>query len=321
MALQEYVHVETLEEYSERFKDYAHLERTEDGILLCRLGWKGEACVWSYQTQRSLGELWTAIGHDKKNEVIILTCEDPYWITQRSDPASFDEVEDSTDVGLKYECNVPDTMNFVARFIHDIEVPVVAAINGIGQHYEFALMADVCICYPDFYFSDAHFSHNIVPGDGMNFSYRMCLGQSRASYMAYMEPKIDAKTALEWGLVDEVVPHDKLHRARLRDRQPHHEDRPRRAPSYPRAGHASVEALLPGRRARPRAGRDVRRAAGGHPPQLRQDRRRLHRRPPAAPEVVGTIDSETSVGAPWRTVSFARALSVSGSGATGLFIR
>ena len=29
MAMQDYVHVETLEEYSERFKDYAHLERTE----------------------------------------------------------------------------------------------------------------------------------------------------------------------------------------------------------------------------------------------------------------------------------------------------
>jgi enoyl-CoA hydratase/carnithine racemase len=210
MAMQQYVHVETLEEYGKRFKDYAHLERTEDGILLCRLGWKGEACVWSYQTQKSLGELWTAIGHDKKNEVIILTCEDPYWITQRSDPTSFDEVEDSADLSLKYDCNVPDTMNFVANFINDIQVPVVAAINGIGQHYEFALMADICICYPEFYFSDAHFSHNIVPGDGMNFSYRMCLGQRRASYMAYMEPKIDAKTALEWGLVDEVVPHDQL---------------------------------------------------------------------------------------------------------------
>ena len=40
MALQPYVHVETLEEYSERFKDFADLERTEDGILLCRLHWK-----------------------------------------------------------------------------------------------------------------------------------------------------------------------------------------------------------------------------------------------------------------------------------------
>jgi enoyl-CoA hydratase/carnithine racemase len=63
---------------------------------------------------------------------------------------------------------------------------------------------------PDFYFSDGHFSHSIVPGDGMNFSYRICVGQKRAAYMAYMEPKIDAKTALEWGLINEIVEHDRL---------------------------------------------------------------------------------------------------------------
>jgi len=101
-------------------------------------------------------------------------------------------------------------MNFVENFINDIEVPVIAAINGIGQHYEFALMADIAICVPDFYFSDAHFSHNIIPGDGMNFSYRVCCGQKRAAYMAYMEPKIDAQTALEWGLINEIVEHDRL---------------------------------------------------------------------------------------------------------------
>jgi enoyl-CoA hydratase/carnithine racemase len=101
-------------------------------------------------------------------------------------------------------------MNFVENFINDIEVPVIAAINGIGQHYEFALMADIAISYPGFFFSDAHFSHNIVPGDGMNFSYRVCLGQKRAAYMAYMEPKIDAQTALQWGLLNEIVEHDQL---------------------------------------------------------------------------------------------------------------
>ena len=103
MALQPYVHVETLEEYAERFKDFAHLERNDEGILFCRLHWKGEACVWSYQTQNAYGELWTAIGHDKLNEIVILTCADPYWITQRSDPASFDEVEDSGDTTLQVQ--------------------------------------------------------------------------------------------------------------------------------------------------------------------------------------------------------------------------
>ena len=159
MALQPYVHVETFEEYSERFKDFAYMERSEDGILLVRLHWKGGPVVWSYQTQASYGELWTAIGHDKKNEIMILTCQDPYWLCQKSDPSSFDEVEDSTDTALKFDCNIPDTMNFVENFINDIEIPTIAAINGIGQHYEFALMCDITLCYPDFYFSDAHFSH------------------------------------------------------------------------------------------------------------------------------------------------------------------
>ncbi|MFC1868638.1 enoyl-CoA hydratase/isomerase family protein [Thermodesulfobacteriota bacterium] len=210
MALQPYVNVETLEEYSERFKDYAHMERTEDGILLVRLHWKGGPVVWSYQTQNAYGELWTAIGHDKKNEVMILTCQDPYWLCHESDPTSFDEVEDSTDTDLKFNCNIPDTMNFVENFINDIEIPTIAAINGIGQHYEFALMSDITICVPDFYFSDAHFSHNIVPGDGMGFSLRTCAGVKRATYVMYMEPKIDAKTALEWGLIHEIVEHEQL---------------------------------------------------------------------------------------------------------------
>lgn len=210
MALQPWLHVESFEEYSERFKDFAKMTRSEDGILFLSLGWKDGPVVWSYQTQHAYGELWTAIGHDIKNELIILTCQDPYWLCQKSDPKSFDEVEDSPTTDIKYDVNIPHTMNFVENFINDIEVPVVAAINGVGQHYEFALMADITLCVPEFYFSDAHFSHNIVPGDGMNFSLRTCAGIKRATYMAYMEPKIDAKTALEWGIVHEVVEKDKI---------------------------------------------------------------------------------------------------------------
>ena len=210
MSIQPYVHVETLEEYSERFKDFAHLERTEDGILLCRLTWKGGPVMWSYQTQHAYGELCTAIGHDKKNEVMILTCTDPYWLVHESDPTSFDEVENGTDLDAKFNVNIPDTMNFVENFINDIEIPTIAVINGQGMHYEFALMSDITLCDPDYVFSDAHFSKNIVAGDGMSFALRTCLGVKRANYFMFMEPQVDAQKALDWGLVNEIVPHDKL---------------------------------------------------------------------------------------------------------------
>ncbi len=210
MSIQPWVHIETLEEYAERFKDFAELTRTEDGILLCRLKWKDGPVMWSYQTQRCYGELWTAIGHDKKNEVMILTCTDPYWLVHESDPTSFDEVEQSPSKDLKYDCNVPDTMNFVENFINDIEIPTIAAINGQGMHWEFALMSDITLCDEDFVFSDAHFSKNMVPGDGMGFAYKTLAGMKRGAYMMFVEPKIDAQTALSYGLVSEVLPHDQL---------------------------------------------------------------------------------------------------------------
>ncbi|MCD8240633.1 MAG: enoyl-CoA hydratase/isomerase family protein, partial [Oscillospiraceae bacterium] len=165
---------------------------------------------WSYQTQHAYGELWTAIGHDKKNEVMILTCTDPYWLVHESDPSSFDEVENGTDVNAKFNVNIPDTMNFVENFINDIEIPTIAAINGQGMHYEFALMSDITLCVPEYSFSDAHFSKNIVGGDGMSFAMRTCLGVKQSNYFMFMEPQIPAAKALEMGLVNEVVEHDKL---------------------------------------------------------------------------------------------------------------
>ncbi|MFC1862839.1 hypothetical protein ACFL1Z_02670 [Thermodesulfobacteriota bacterium] len=88
MALKPYVHVETLEEYRERFKDIA-ASRRENGIIEVKLHWKGGPAVWSYQAQHAYGELWTAIGHDKENEVMILTCQDPYWMCFEHDNESF----------------------------------------------------------------------------------------------------------------------------------------------------------------------------------------------------------------------------------------
>ena len=210
MSIQPWVHVETFEEYKERFKDFAILERTEDGILFCQLTWKGGPVMWSYQTQHAYGELWTAIGHDKKNEVLILTCTDPYWLVHESDPSSFDEIENGTDVDAKYNVNIPDTMNFVENFINDIEIPTIAAINGQGMHYEFALMSDITLCVPEYSFSDAHFSRNIVGGDGMSFAMRTCLKTKESNYFMFMEPQIPAEKALQMGLVNEIVEHDKL---------------------------------------------------------------------------------------------------------------
>ena len=62
MAEQDYIHMPTLEEYSERFKNFFKFKRSEDGILEVKMHTFGGHVHWSYQMHHAISELWTAVG-------------------------------------------------------------------------------------------------------------------------------------------------------------------------------------------------------------------------------------------------------------------
>ena len=130
MAKNPYVHVETLAEYSERFSDFFAFRR-EDGILEVRMHTNGGPVEWSYQMHHAMAEVWTAIGHDQANEVVILTSTGDKWIGQW-DTESFREVEEAGDKDARFDKQIYDTIKVVENFLNDIEVPTIAAIGTVG---------------------------------------------------------------------------------------------------------------------------------------------------------------------------------------------
>ena len=210
MAMNEYVHMPTLEEYSERFKDFFHFKR-KDGILEVKMHTNGGPVHWSYQMHHAISELWTTIGHDTNNEVLIFTATGDLWIN-KWDTASFKEVEDSPDDDKRFNVQIYDTLKVVENFVNDIEIPTITAINGQGIHWEMAMMSDITICTPDFILQDDHFGMRggHVPGDGMTMALQKVLGIKRGNYMSLMLKGIDAKTCLELGAVNEIVERDQL---------------------------------------------------------------------------------------------------------------
>ena len=205
MAINSYYPVPKLEEYSERFKEFFLFKR-ENGILEVKMHTKGGPVKWSYQFHHALAELWAVLGHDKENEVLILTSTDPNWINEW-DTESFVEVEQSPDDDKRYDVQISDTLKIVENFINDIEIPTIAAINGPGIHWEMCLMSDITICTPDFILRDGHFGMNSghVPGDGMGMCLQHVLGIKRGNYMMLTCDSMDAETCLEMGAVNEVV--------------------------------------------------------------------------------------------------------------------
>lgn len=96
--------------------------------------------------------------------------------------------------------------------LYELEIPVIAAINGpaIGAGLDLACMCDIRIASETAVFAESFVRLGLVPGDGGAWLLPRIIGMSRASVMTLTGDTIDARTALEYGLVHDVVPADRL---------------------------------------------------------------------------------------------------------------
>ena len=90
--------------------------------------------------------------------------------------------------------------------------PIIGAVNGhaITGGFEIALNCDFLIASENASFADTHAKVGIHPGWGMTQLLQRAVGRLRARQMSFTCQFIDAQTACEWGLVNEVVAPDKL---------------------------------------------------------------------------------------------------------------
>jgi enoyl-CoA hydratase len=90
--------------------------------------------------------------------------------------------------------------------------PVIAAVNGVAVTggLEIALACDVRIAGERAVFADTHARVGVMPGWGLTVRLPRIVGSARALEMSLAGARIDAETALTWGLVSRVVPHAEL---------------------------------------------------------------------------------------------------------------
>jgi enoyl-CoA hydratase len=97
-------------------------------------------------------------------------------------------------------------------FLPAHETPVIGAINGatVTGGLEIALNCDFLIASERARFADTHARVGAMPGAGLTIRLPQLVGVDRARRMSFTGDFIDAATALAWGLVVEVVPHERL---------------------------------------------------------------------------------------------------------------
>lgn len=208
MSLQDFIPTPRFEDYRELFKEHFKLTRREDGVILAEAHTKGGPVQLSVQNHRSVGQLFKVLGSDPKNEVLIFTGSGPNFM-MNVDPEGF-RLEQENLKHWAYEYAYKDGRTNVSALVNELEIPTIGVLNGPGFHTELCLMCDLTICSEDAVIFDLHFPLGAVPGDGIHSCFQELLGVKRAAYALLTGEQIDARRALELGMVNEVVPRERL---------------------------------------------------------------------------------------------------------------
>ncbi|MEZ5998147.1 MAG: enoyl-CoA hydratase/isomerase family protein [Hyphomonas sp.] len=101
--------------------------------------------------------------------------------------------------------------------LYTAKKPVVAAIQGaaVGAGLGLAVFADFRIATPEARFVANFTQLAFHPGFGLSRTLPRLLGAQRAALMLMTSRRIKGEEALAWGLVDELVPQDRLRDAAL----------------------------------------------------------------------------------------------------------
>ena len=190
--------------YREKFPN-ARLARSLSGVLEVALHTNGGPLVFDGYTHEQLVELFRAIGSDRNNRVVILTGSGEAFMESVS-PEGFGFFNPRA-----YDKNYREGKKVLMNIL-DIEVPIIAAVNGpVRVHSEYILLADIVLATPTTVFQDKpRLELGIVPGDGADLLWSEVIGSVRGRYFILTGQELSAETAKEWGAVNEIAPPDKL---------------------------------------------------------------------------------------------------------------
>jgi len=187
--------------------DYKHLLLVkENGIGIVTVNRPEVLNALNTQTYRELYEMFVEIENDPGIRVVILT---------GAGDKAFVAGVDIRDMKDKDSVTINEfivTARLAGDKIYKLSKPVIAAINGyaFGGGNELALDCDLRIASENARFGQQEINVGVVPGGGAIPRLTHLVGLARAKEIVYTGEMIDARAALQMGIVNKVVPLDKL---------------------------------------------------------------------------------------------------------------
>jgi enoyl-CoA hydratase len=152
-----------------------------------------------YRTYAELGSACDLISADPDVRVVIITGSGDKSFSPGGDVKAFYELGDSVENVREYVSHCSTAL----RKIKDLEVPVIAAVNGLamGGGIEVMCVCDFRIASEKAFFGQAEINIGLIPGTGGSIELPNIVGWAKAKEMVMLGRNYKASEALDMGLV------------------------------------------------------------------------------------------------------------------------
>ena len=183
------------------------LVERNDAVATVTLNRPGARNALSQELRKSLWQAMSELEADGSVSAIVLTGADPAFCAG----LDLKELSSTSGAALGETGAAGDTAAGRGP-IPQMETPVIGAVNGVAitGGFEVALACDFLVASERAAFADTHARMGIMPGWGLTVLLPEAVGYRRAKELSTTGNFLDAQTALGWGLVNHVVPHDEL---------------------------------------------------------------------------------------------------------------
>src|SRR6201987_5542737 len=189
--------------YANSYENLA-FTRDDDGVLVLRFHTNGGPITFTGQTHTDFTAALEQISLDHENKALVITGTGDVFMDQIDGP-SLGEIFKP---GVWEKIRVEGAK--VLQRLPERPFPLVGVANGPATlHSEYLFLADIHIASERATYGDtADPGFAITGGDGLHVVWEEVAGTARAKWLLWTGDQIDAQTALQWGVVNEVVPHE-----------------------------------------------------------------------------------------------------------------
>ncbi|MBV8432490.1 MAG: enoyl-CoA hydratase/isomerase family protein [Solirubrobacterales bacterium] len=160
----------------------------------------------SPEVVQALQRLWDAVTEGGQVRALIFASANPMLFCAGADIKAFTQMDEPAGRGLL------DQMHALLRSLERSRLVTIAAVNGtaLGGGNELAMACDFRIAAGSASFGQPEINLGIVPGFGGTQRLPRLIGEGKALELNLLGDPIDAATAYDIGLVNQVVPDHEL---------------------------------------------------------------------------------------------------------------